>query len=76
MNFMVCVKFIHKNQIIYGSHLNYFGSIYEYFTLQKLLTIRYIFILCVAVWCLVYMGKSKPEGINSSTFDFCVLQNY
>ena len=34
------------------------------------------FILCVAVWYLVYIGKSKPEGINSCAFDFCVLQNY
>ena len=29
------------------------------------------FVPCVAVWCLVYISKSKPEGINSSVFVFC-----
>ena len=32
------------------------------------------FVPCVAVLCLVYIGKSKPEGINRSAFEFCVLQ--
>ena len=42
----------------------------------QLFSVELIFVLSIAVWCSVYIGKSKPEGINSSVFDFCVLQKY
>ena len=42
----------------------------------ELINLSIFLFFCIAVWCLVYIGKSKPGGINSSAFDFCVLQNY